>query len=67
MPKKTGFFSHNEPLGMQKGSVRSILAAIIILGTVSYVLLYQDINEYLATMSGVVTTFYFMQRMSETK
>jgi len=54
------------PLNLPKGSVRAILSTIIILGTFMYYLIYQEFPGALVTMSGVVTTFYFMQRMQET-
>lgn len=60
MPKQ------QHPLFLPKGSVRAIISTIIILGTFTYYLLYKEFPGALITMSGVVTTFYFMQRMQET-
>ncbi len=51
-----------EPLGLPRGSVRAIIAIIIISGCVLAYVSKGDIPQGLSTLLGVVVTFYFKQR-----
>lgn len=53
------------PLGLPKGSVRAILAIVIVFGAMAFFLLYQDIPTSLAGIVGMVLGTYFGYRMGQ--
>lgn len=59
----------NEPLGIPRGSVRAILAILIVGGFVAacFVGLTGEAMTALGSMSGVISVYYFRQRENEAK
>lgn len=55
----------NEPLGQPQGTVRAIIALVVILGAVASHLFGQDDN-FLDVLAGTAFGFYFASRQQET-
>lgn len=64
---KKKFFNYNEPLKLPRGSVRAILAILIIGGAIAYFLAYKEFPKELIFLTGTVIGFYFGARTSETR
>lgn len=61
---------YDEPLGLPRGSVRGILAILLVAGFIAYVLIYKEANEVFmafASIVGIVIGNYFGTRGSETR
>jgi len=50
------------PLGLPEGSVRAILAIVVIVSTLVYVLIYKQFIGELTTLAGLVLGYYFGSR-----
>ena len=59
------FFNDQEPLGLPKGSVRSIIAILVI--SVSFLLIWQvpDLKTELIGLIMLVVTYYFNKRENQ--
>lgn len=60
----------NEPLGLPRGSVRAILAIILVGGFIAYTLINGTANDVFMALSATVSVvigYYFGSRSSETK
>ena len=57
----------NEPLGLPRGSVRALIALILIIGFTIYILLNNSINDAFLSVVSLVVGNYFGTRSSETK
>jgi hypothetical protein len=55
----------NEPLGLPKGSVRALIALIIIIGSVALMFTKPEFPEAMAGVLGMVVTYYYLQREKE--
>lgn len=55
---------YNEPLGLPKGSVRSIIALLVTTGFVASALI-GDVSEPLLAVSATVIGYYFAKRQSD--
>lgn len=55
-----------EPLGMPRGSVRGIVALMLVTTTCALFLLGRAVPGELMTLVGVAMTYYFIQRREET-
>lgn len=58
----------NEPLGMPQGTVRAILALIVVLGALASVFIHVDPTDktFIFSMAGVAFGYYFGARQAET-
>lgn len=54
------------PLGLPQGSVRALMALMILGGLLVSYFVHKEIPDFLMTLAGVTVTFYFTQRMNET-
>lgn len=52
----------NEPLGLPHGSVRAILALLIVLATIAYMFVRGTPSTEMMTLSAMVVTWYFVKR-----
>lgn len=57
------FFDKGEPLGLPKGSVRALLALIVVISTITAVFVLDE-SRYAALLGlvGAVIVYYFEQR-----
>jgi hypothetical protein len=56
---------YDEPLGLPKGSVRAIIAILVVAGFVLSIWFSYN-SEVLASLASMVATFYFLERKVET-
>lgn len=54
--------NEKEPLNMPKGSVRAIIAILLVVGCIVGYLLGKEIPTYLITSTSIVVVFYFGTR-----
>ena len=47
------------PLGLPKGSVRAILAILLVLGLIVYAIIYQSVLDVLAVLVSTAVGYYF--------
>ena len=57
----------NDPLGLPKGSVRAIIALIIILGSFIYFFIAKEFPPELVGLDGAVIGYYMTKRTTEDK
>ncbi len=54
------------PLGLPEGTVRAILAILIVAGTIAYLIVYKNLPEALVGIAGIIVGHYFGTRQGET-
>jgi len=57
----------NEPLGMPRGSVRALIALIVVIATFAYFIVNKEFPEPLIGLLSGVVFYYFGSRTSETQ
>ena len=55
------------PLNLPRGSVRAILAIIVLVGGFTYLLIYKDVLTEIYALLGVVIGYYYGRRDIESK
>lgn len=55
----------NQPLGLPRGSVRSVLALTVVVGGVVAAFINPEAADALLPAGGVVLAFYFKERAQE--
>lgn len=55
----------NNPLNMPEGSVRAIIALVIIGSSMIYIFVYRDMPEGLGGLCSLIVGFYFWSRSKE--
>ena len=56
----------DEPLGLPEGTVRALIALVVISGTIIYFIVYKTMSSELLTISSLIIGYYFGQRNGET-
>ena len=54
--------NNNEPLFLPKGSIRAIIAILMVLGTIVVFLVTGAVPVFLITATSIITVFYFGTR-----
>lgn len=60
-------FSYDEPLNMPEGSVRGIVALLIVIGCFVYFIMYREFPEVLSLILTATLSYYFGYRTSSNK
>jgi hypothetical protein len=53
------------PLGLPEGTIRAIIAVLVVGGCVAYLLIYKTLPESLVGIAGIVIGYYFGTRQGE--
>jgi len=53
------------PIGLPEGTVRAIIAVLIVAGTITYLIVYKNLSESLVGIAGIVVGYYFGARQGE--
>lgn len=53
------------PIGLPEGTVRAIIAVLIVAGTITYLIVYKNLSESLVGITGIVVGYYFGARQGE--
>ena len=64
---KTKLLNPDEPLSLPRGSVRAIIALLVIVGTFIFFIVHEELPEILEWLVIVVITYYYASRGSAKK
>jgi len=60
------YYHYDQPLGLPKGSVRAILALILVVATLIAIFLKdQEVSRFLVPLVSVIVGYYFGRRSVE--
>ncbi|HIG96701.1 TPA: hypothetical protein HA249_07520 [Candidatus Woesearchaeota archaeon] len=60
------YFHYDQPLGLPRGSVRAILATLLVIATlVALFLKDQEVSRFLVPLVSVIVGYYFGRRSVE--
>ncbi len=57
--------NNKKPLGLPVGSVRAILAIVVVIGAIAYWIIYKDMPTEFLGIVGIVIGYYFGERTAE--